>query len=183
MRFYIVLVLAEGQTILLFHLIAYRIVAEILETVANTFAVIIHAVIDDMAVRMLFVKMTGNDKLGILDSHFLHVFQREIHHKFISHPVCIFRRVGQRDVSAPMSDPAVEMPLTLKTVDNILRSIGQNAFGMQEPCFLSGLIQREGIPYASGKIASFSDASNHGKVVDKEISYPCRVNRATISRA
>ena len=46
-------------------------------------------------------------------------------------------------MSTPVSNPAVKMPLTLKTVDNILRSIGQKIFGIQETRLLSGLIQRK----------------------------------------
>lgn len=53
LSFHLVFVLAVGQTILPFHLVAYLVVAIILKTVTNTFAVIIYPVIDDVAVRML----------------------------------------------------------------------------------------------------------------------------------
>jgi hypothetical protein len=121
----LVFVLTIGQIVLLFHLVADFVVAVIFETVAYTFTVIIHPVIDDVAVRMLLVKMPDNDKLGIFYPHFIHVFQSEFHHKIIVHALGIFRRIGQRDVSAPVLNPAVEMSLTLKTVDNISRCVGE----------------------------------------------------------
>lgn len=171
--FHIVFVLAIGQTILRFHLVAYLVVAVILEAVAHTFAVIIHSVIDDVAVWMLLVEMPGYDKLGVFDSHLIHVFQRKLHHKIIVHALCIFRRIGQRDVSAPVSDPAVEMSLALKTINNISRRVGQQTFGIEQTCLFVFLFQREGILHAARKTAPFSYASNHTTTVCKAFLSLC----------
>ena len=149
--FHVVFVLTIGQTIFLFHCVTDFIVAVIFETVTYTFAVIIHPVIDDVTVRMLLVKMPDNDKLGVFDAHFIHIFQREFHHKIIAHALGVFRRIGQRDVSAPVFEPAVEVPLTLKTVDNIFRRVGQQTLGIEQTCLFVFLFQRECILHAAGK--------------------------------
>ena len=56
---------------------------EIFVTVAHASTIIIHPIIDDMAVRMLLIQMARYDKLGVRDTQFLHIFQREFHHRFI----------------------------------------------------------------------------------------------------
>ncbi len=45
-----------------------------------------------------------------------------------------------------MSDATVKMSLTLKTVNNILRNISQNTFGIQKSRLLSGFIECKSIP-------------------------------------
>jgi hypothetical protein len=60
-----------------------------------------------------------------------------------------------------MLNTLVEMTLTLKTVDNILRSVTQNTLGINQPSLFAGFIHGERIADAAAKIAPFSYASNH----------------------
>ena len=51
----------------------------------QSFAVIVHSIIDDVAVRMFLVKMPDNDKLGVFDAHSdWTTFQRELARKGVT---------------------------------------------------------------------------------------------------
>lgn len=74
-----------------------------------------------------------------------------------------------------MSDPAVEMPLALETVNNVFRRVGHQTLGIEQTSLLVLLFQRKRILHAARKTAAFSYASNHKTVWNKVILSPCLV--------
>ena len=51
--------------------------------VANRFAVIVHSIKDDVAMRMFTVDVPGNNVLRVFDSHQFHVVVGNLQHQFI----------------------------------------------------------------------------------------------------
>ena len=68
-KLHIFLTLGKVQTVASSQHLAHLLVAKTVVLVAYRSPVIIHSIIDDVAVRMVAVDVLGNDKLGVLDTH------------------------------------------------------------------------------------------------------------------
>src|SRR5690606_14794709 len=71
---YLCLTLAEMVTVTLGHLPAYLSAFVPMIEIAYRLSIVVHSIIDDMQVRMLFVCVQYGHVLGILDAHLFHVF-------------------------------------------------------------------------------------------------------------
>ena len=79
----ILLALGEVQSVTSRQHLAYLLVSETIVLVAYRSPVIIHSVIDNVAMRMVAVDVSGNDKLGVLYTHQLHIIVGDFEHPFI----------------------------------------------------------------------------------------------------
>ena len=115
-KLHIFLTLGKVQTVASRQHFAHLLVSESVILIAYRPPVIIHSIIDDVAVRMVAVDVSGNDKLGVLDTHQLHIVVGYCEHQFIivCEPCHILRREVQRYVSDCVFDLIVEQRLQLK---------------------------------------------------------------------
>ena len=74
---------AEGHTIFLLQFLAYADIPFQPIAVGDAFAVVVHAVEDEVAVGIGSVVVADYDILGIIDSHLFHILLCHLHHKII----------------------------------------------------------------------------------------------------
>ena len=141
------------EPVLLCELFTCLFVSVAVVLVGNGFAVIIHSVEYDVAVRMLTVSMTGNDELGISDAHLLHVLVSNFYHQPVVIPqsVTVFRRETEGNMSDSILRLIVQQCLQLKLLCHFFGS-ARHTFRCQQPCF----ILTENIGNATGKLRAFS---------------------------
>ena len=81
-KLHIFLTLRKVQAVASRQHLAHLLVSETVVLIAYRSPVIIHSVIYDVAMRMVAVDVSGNDKLGVLDTHQLHIVVGDFEHQF-----------------------------------------------------------------------------------------------------
>ena len=85
------LAFAEGQTVFLLQFLADADIPFQPVAVGNAFAVVVHAVEDEVAMGIGSVVVTDYDILSVLDSHLFHILLCNLYHKLIGQTWLVFR--------------------------------------------------------------------------------------------
>ena len=118
---------AEGQTVFLLQFLADADIPLQPVAVGDAFAVVVHAVEDEVAMGIGSIVVTDNDILSVLDSHLFHILLCYLHHKLIGQAWLVFRFETDGYVADRFADPWVQLGLDFEALGGDLRVVGDDA--------------------------------------------------------
>ena len=118
---------AEGQTAFLFQFLADADIPLQPVAVGDAFAVVVHAVEDEVAMGIGSIVMTDEDILSVLDSHLFHILFCNLYHKVIGQAWFVFRFETDGYVANGFADPWVQLGLDFEALGGDLRVVGDDA--------------------------------------------------------
>ena len=118
---------AEGQTVFLLQFLADADIPLQPVAVGNAFAVVGHAVEDEVAMGIGGVVVADYDILGIIDSHLFHILFCQLHHKLISQAWLVLWFEADGYVPDWFADSWVKMGLDFEALGGDLRVVGDDA--------------------------------------------------------
>ena len=118
---------AEGQTVFLLQFLADSDIPLQPVAVGDAFAVVVHAVEDEVAMGIGSIVMTDYDILSVLDSHLFHILLCHLHHKIIGQAWLVLGLETDGYVPDRFADSWVQLGLDFKALGCHLRVIGDDA--------------------------------------------------------
>ena len=118
---------AEGQAVFLLQFLAFADIPFQPVAVGDAFAVIVHAVEDEVAMGIGSVVVTDYDILSVLDSHLFHILLCNLYHKLIDQARFVFRFETDGYVADGFTDSWVQLGLDFEALGGDLRIVGDDA--------------------------------------------------------
>ena len=118
---------AEGQTVFLLQFLADADIPLQPVAVGDAFAVVVHAVEDEVAMGIGSVMVTDNDILSIIDSHLIHILLCNLYHKLIGQAWLVLGLETDGYVADWFADSWVQLGLDFEALGGNLRVVGDDA--------------------------------------------------------
>ena len=118
---------AEGQTVFLLQFLADAHIPFQPVAVGDAFAVVVHAVEDEVAMGIGSVVVTDYDILSVLDSHLFRILLCNLYHKLIGQTRFVFRFETDGYVTDGFADLWVQLGLDFEALGGDLRVVGDDA--------------------------------------------------------
>ena len=114
---------AEGQTVFLLQFLADADIPLQPVAVRDAFAVVVHAVEDEVTMGIGSIIVTDNDILGILDSHLFHILFCQLHHKLVGQAWLVLRLEADGYVADWFADSWVQLGLDFEAFGGYFRIV------------------------------------------------------------
>ena len=118
------LALAKDQIVFLLQFLADVDIPLQPVAVGNAFAIVVHAVEDEVTVGIGSIVVAANDILSVIDSHLFHILLCHLHHKLVGQAWLVLQLKTDGYVANGFADSWIQLGLDLETFGGDLRIVG-----------------------------------------------------------